>query len=129
MSERKSGALLTTPHGFGLGLSTVQLFFGLLYRKGMCTINTSNMENERTDRQRATDLIVGQNVARIRNEQGMTPDQLARASGVSEKDISEYEQGKKRPSSIVLVQIATALGVTVDRMFENMDRIDPKNDN
>jgi hypothetical protein len=38
MSERKSGALLTTPHGFGLGLSTVQLFFGLLYRKGMYTI-------------------------------------------------------------------------------------------
>lgn len=52
-----------------------------------------------------------------RELQGLTQNELARISGISQNQISRYEAGQTEPSSSVIGQLAHALNVTVDYLL------------
>ncbi|MGH7428279.1 MAG: helix-turn-helix domain-containing protein [Candidatus Methylomirabilaceae bacterium] len=54
-------------------------------------------------------LDYGKAIERLRERRGLSREDLARASGVSYSYLSEVERGLKRPSTDVLVKLATAL--------------------
>ena len=55
--------------------------------------------------------LVGRNVKRIRQEKGLTQEQLAERSGFSQQYISGLEQGWRNPTIVSIYELATALGV------------------
>ena len=55
--------------------------------------------------------LVGRNVKRIRQEKGLTQEQLADLSGFSQQYISGLEQGRRNPTVVSLYELAMALGV------------------
>jgi len=56
--------------------------------------------------------LVGRNVKRIRQEKGLTQEQLAELSGFSQQYISGLEQGRRNPTIVSLYELARALGVS-----------------
>lgn len=56
--------------------------------------------------------LVGRNVKRIRQEKGLTQEQLAELSGFSQQYISGLEQGRRNPTLVSIYELATALGVS-----------------
>jgi transcriptional regulator with XRE-family HTH domain len=56
--------------------------------------------------------LVGRNVKRIRQQKGLTQEQLAELSGFSQQYISGLEQGRRNPTVVTLYELATALGVS-----------------
>jgi transcriptional regulator with XRE-family HTH domain len=56
--------------------------------------------------------LVGRNAARIRKECGMTQEQLAERSGLSQQYLSGLERGRRNPTIVTLYELATALGVS-----------------
>jgi transcriptional regulator with XRE-family HTH domain len=57
-------------------------------------------------------LLVGGNVKRVRQERGLTQEQLADRSGFSQQYISGLEQGRRNPTIVTLYELALALGVS-----------------
>lgn len=58
-------------------------------------------------------------VARV--EKGLTQQQLADAIGVTRQTIGLIEQGRFNPSLALCIQIAKALGKTLDQLFWEED--------
>lgn len=56
--------------------------------------------------------LVGRNTARIRKERGLTQEQLAERSGLSQQYLSGLERGGRNPTIVTLYEIAAALGVS-----------------
>jgi transcriptional regulator with XRE-family HTH domain len=56
--------------------------------------------------------LIGRNVKRIRQEKGLTQEQLAELSGFSQQYLSGLEQGRRNPTIVSLYELATALGVS-----------------
>ena len=56
--------------------------------------------------------LVGRNVKRIRQEKGLTQEQLADLSGFSQQYISGLEQGRRNPTIVSIYELASALGVS-----------------
>ena len=56
--------------------------------------------------------LVGRNVKRIRQDRGLTREELAERSGFSQQYISGLEQGRRNPTVVSLYELATALGVS-----------------
>lgn len=56
--------------------------------------------------------LVGRNLVRLRRERGLTQEQVAALSGVSQQYISGLERGNRNPSVVTLFEIAQALGVS-----------------
>jgi transcriptional regulator with XRE-family HTH domain len=56
--------------------------------------------------------LVGRNVKRIRQEKGLTQEQLADLSGFSQQYISGLEQGRRNPTVVSLYELAATLGVS-----------------
>lgn len=56
--------------------------------------------------------LVGRNAARIRTEKGLTQEQLAERSGLSQQYLSGLERGKRNPTIVTIYEIASALGVS-----------------
>lgn len=59
-------------------------------------------------------LRIGQRIAELRKEQGMTQTQLAERCGLQQAHIARIETGRYSVGLDTLTQIATALGRTVD---------------
>jgi transcriptional regulator with XRE-family HTH domain len=55
--------------------------------------------------------LVGRNFARLRQEKGLTQEQVADHSGFSQQYISGLERGKRNPTVITLYELAVALDV------------------
>lgn len=55
--------------------------------------------------------LVGRNAARIRRERGLTQEQLAAKSGLSQQYISGLEQGQRNPTIVTIYELALALDV------------------
>jgi transcriptional regulator with XRE-family HTH domain len=64
--------------------------------------------------------LVGRNVKRIRQQKGLTQEQLAEISGFSQQYISGLEQGRRNPTIVSIFELATALGVS------HMDLVGPE---
>jgi transcriptional regulator with XRE-family HTH domain len=56
--------------------------------------------------------LVGRNIKRIRQEKGLTQEQLAEVSGFSQQYISGLEQGRRNPTIVSIYELATALGIS-----------------
>jgi len=56
--------------------------------------------------------LVGRHVKRIRQDRGLTQDELAERSGFSQQYISGLEQGRRNPTIVSIYELATALGVS-----------------
>ena len=61
---------------------------------------------------------VGEMLQRMRNEQGLTLDELSRAAGVSKSMLSEIEREKANPTIAVAWRLANALGIGLDKLFK-----------
>ncbi len=57
---------------------------------------------------------IGNQLAKLRKEKGLTGEKLAEQLGVSPQAVSKWENGKCLPESTLLPQIAELLGVSVD---------------
>jgi transcriptional regulator with XRE-family HTH domain len=64
--------------------------------------------------------LVGRNIARIRNEKGLTQEALAERSGFSQQYLSGLEQGRRNPTIVTIYELAQALGV------DHLDLVRPK---
>jgi transcriptional regulator with XRE-family HTH domain len=56
--------------------------------------------------------LVGRNFARLRQEKGLTQEQIAARSGFSQQYLSGLERGERNPTVITLFELAQALGVS-----------------
>jgi transcriptional regulator with XRE-family HTH domain len=56
--------------------------------------------------------LVGQNFTRLRKQKGLTQEQVADRSGISQQYLSGLESGRRNPTVITLHHLAQALGVT-----------------
>lgn len=56
--------------------------------------------------------LVGRNAARLRKAAGLTQEQLAERSGLSQQYLSGLEQGRRNPTVVTLYELAAALGVS-----------------
>lgn len=56
--------------------------------------------------------LVGRNFSRIRQEKGLTQEQVEARSGFSQQYLSGLENGRRNPTVITLFELAQALGVT-----------------
>jgi transcriptional regulator with XRE-family HTH domain len=64
-----------------------------------------------------TTEVVGYNVATLRTKAGMTQQQLADACEVARPRIAEIESGRFNPTVETVEAIATALGVSIEKLF------------
>jgi len=60
---------------------------------------------------------LGQRIARLRRELGLTQVELAERLGVTQPAVSDYENDDTRLSADVAVQIARILGVSTDELL------------
>lgn len=63
----------------------------------------------------------GQRVRVLRDESGLTQDQLAKASGVHRVTIARVEAGRREVGLTSLVALARALGHTASDLLEGCD--------
>ncbi len=56
--------------------------------------------------------LIGRNFARLRRAQGLTQEQVAELSGLSQQYLSGLESGRRNPTLITIYQVAVALGVS-----------------
>jgi transcriptional regulator with XRE-family HTH domain len=64
---------------------------------------------------------IGERLAQIRKDQGMTQVELAEAVHLSQQLIAEYEAGKKNIPVWRLVNLAEALGIASDALLADSD--------
>jgi putative transcriptional regulator len=64
---------------------------------------------------------VGYKIKEVRESLNMTQEELAEKSGVSRGTISALENGDPTTTSKTLVNLAKAMGVSVDRIFYTED--------
>jgi transcriptional regulator with XRE-family HTH domain len=65
----------------------------------------------------ASNETVGERIARLRKERGLTQRELAAKIGVSRSVIMDYERGKNHVYDEVIIRIALILGVTTDELL------------
>ena len=56
-------------------------------------------------------------IERIRKEQGILQDEMAKALGVSRQTISSLENGRYNPSIMLANKIAKYFGMTIEEVF------------
>lgn len=61
--------------------------------------------------------VIGRVLRRLRQDQGRTLQDVARAAGLSTAYLSELERGRKEPSSEMLASICRALGVALEELL------------
>ena len=61
--------------------------------------------------------MLGERLKRLRTGARMTQQELAERLGVSASAIGMYEQGRREPSAILLVQMARLFGVSTDYLL------------
>jgi transcriptional regulator with XRE-family HTH domain len=53
--------------------------------------------------------LAGRNVRRVRQEKGLTQEQLSEVFGFSQQYISGLEQGRRNPTVVTVYELATGL--------------------
>lgn len=62
-------------------------------------------------------MKIGENIKQYRIKKGYTQEALANAVGVSPQAVSKWENDENIPDGEMLIPIATALGISLDRLF------------
>ncbi|MAK98993.1 MAG: transcriptional regulator [Citromicrobium sp.] len=60
--------------------------------------------------------LVGDNCLRIRLKRGLTQEQLAERSGLTQQYLSDLERGKRNPTIVTIWEIAQALEVSHEEL-------------
>jgi transcriptional regulator with XRE-family HTH domain len=60
---------------------------------------------------------LGERLARIRKERGLTQNQIAARTGLTQVLVSDYERGRLRLTADMVVRFAVALGTTTDELL------------
>ena len=60
---------------------------------------------------------IGQRIARLRKERGLTQKELAEKVGIIQVLVSDYEKGKLRLHAEMVVRFARALGIRADELL------------
>lgn len=68
--------------------------------------------------------LVGENTARLRTRLGLTQEQLAERSGLSQQYLSGLERGKRNPTVLTLYEQAVALNVQPADLLQPFDGSD-----
>jgi transcriptional regulator with XRE-family HTH domain len=68
-------------------------------------------------RQKVQPETVGERLARLRRERGLTQVELAQQLGTAQPVISDYERGLLRLNGDVIVQLAKILSVSADELL------------
>ena len=64
-------------------------------------------------------ILVGDNLSRMRKERELSLDQLSKLSDVSKSMLSQIEKGQKAPTITTLWKIATGLNVSLSSLIED----------
>ena len=64
-----------------------------------------------------TRLLVGQNLAQLREDRGLSQRELSKSSGVMQAEISKIELGKGNPTIITLQKLSKALDCPITYLF------------
>ena len=70
---------------------------------------------------------MGKRLARIRKERGLTQNQVAARTGLTQVLVSDYERGRLRLAADMAVRFAVALGITTDELLRPKVRPAAKN--
>lgn len=68
--------------------------------------------------------MLGERIAEQRKKLGLSQEELAKKLNISQKSISKYELGDRKPQYKVLVRMAEYFGVTVDYLLRSTDTQD-----
>lgn len=68
-------------------------------------------------------MTIGENIAKLRRERGMTQESLAETMGVSPQTISKWENNATCPDVMLLPILADYFGVTVDTLYGRQSRL------
>jgi len=60
---------------------------------------------------------LGERLARIRKERGLTQKEVAKRTGLIQTLVSDYERGRLRLAADMIVRFAVALGITTDELL------------
>ncbi|CAH0535836.1 hypothetical protein [Oscillospiraceae bacterium] len=63
-------------------------------------------------------IQIGLNIMRYRKEQGLTQEQLAEMAGYTRNHLQRVETAACKPTVGLLLDVAEALGVPLDRLLE-----------
>ena len=63
---------------------------------------------------------LGMRIACLRKKRGLSQLDLSLASGVSKNYLSDLENGRRNPSVLLLQRIASALGVSLEKLFQGI---------
>jgi transcriptional regulator with XRE-family HTH domain len=74
------------------------------------------------------DAVVGRTIRVLRLQRRVSQSALGKTIGVSFQQIQKYENGTNRVGASRLVQIAQALQVPLDALFQRVDGARPKKD-
>ena len=64
---------------------------------------------------------LGQRLARIRKERGLTQKDVAERTGLIQTLVSDYERGRLRLAADMIVRFAVSLGITTDELLQPKD--------
>jgi transcriptional regulator with XRE-family HTH domain len=71
--------------------------------------------------------LLGKLLRRRRIEMDMTQAEFAWITKMSEEGYGRIERGESIPTSLTLSRIHNNTGISIDRIFQEIDRIDKKN--
>lgn len=77
-----------------------------------------------TNNPHATDIIVGQNVRRIRTARRISQTDMAIPLGITFQQVQKYEKGTNRISASRMVQICQVLGCAIMDLFAGVEAAD-----
>ena len=69
--------------------------------------------------------MIGSRIQEIRNQKGLTQDQLSEEVGISSKYLSSIERGKENPTLNTILKLARSLDVKPDEFFTHLEIEDP----
>lgn len=71
---------------------------------------------------------MGQRLKRLRDDAGLSQEQLAAAAEVPVGSLRNYEQGRRVPSVLIAARLARALSVTLDTLAGSVGHTKPATD-
>ena len=66
-------------------------------------------------------MAFSENLKKIREENGISQAELAKKVGVNQSLVARCEQGSRIPNIVLGVELATALGTTVETLVNGAD--------
>lgn len=66
-------------------------------------------------------MAFSENLKKIREENGVSQAELAKKVGVNQSLVARCEQGSRIPNIVLGVELATALGTTVETLVNGTD--------